>query len=342
MSTSSTSSAIRVFLNTLYGYRIAILGWGLGVGAIMFFTLTQVHTLFADPLTRRELVTVAKDFAFFGEPVDVTSPGGYVLYKYGVFLEMVALWGVLAGGRLLRDTEPFGGSLPPLSRPQVVARLAALGTALLLIGLLIGVLTGFGGIQGGAAFSFGDALLLGLDTSLLAAVFAAIAFVIYHYTGDSARAASVTGLLLVLALVIDGIHNVNVMPGFETLAHVSPVFYFTLSKPVIPSYGTDPVALLVLAGWIAGSLVLLGPAARHRERQQRDQMREWQLDKAIASLADTNAELHLLAEYIADLFKRSNRSSGRQNIALNVVFYLLSTTYFAAFVLSFFNVRLTP
>ena len=65
--------------------------------------------------------------------------------------------------------------------------------------------------------------------------------------------------------MVDMVHRV--VPGTEWLSRLSPVYYYNLSKPLVPSYGTNPVALLVLAGperalERRGDLALR--AARHR------------------------------------------------------------------------------
>ena len=111
------------------------------------------------------------------------TPGGYAMWKLGVILTFPAIWGLLAGSRILRGEEERGSldmllSLPRSRGRAAVEKVAGLGTALLLMGLLIGVLTAWGGARANAGFSFGDALLFGLNVALISAVFAAIALFI--------------------------------------------------------------------------------------------------------------------------------------------------------------------
>src|SRR5262249_58720840 len=66
------------------------------------------------------------------------------------------------------------------------------------------------------------------------------------------------GGLLALAVVVDMIHRV--VPHTDWLSRLSPVYYYNLSKPLIPSYGTDPVALLVmvlLSALLSGAAIWL-------------------------------------------------------------------------------------
>ncbi len=240
-----------VFLKTLRDYRVPILGWGLGLGVLMAIVLSAVPSLVNTPQAKQALVDTAKSFSFFWEPVDVASPGGYAMWKYGALLAFPAIWGLLAGSRLLRGEEERGSLDLLLSAPRSRGRvafekLAALGVAFLLMGLLIGVLTELGGTSVNAGFTFGDALLFGLDISLVGAVFAAIALFVSQFTRERASASGLTGALFGLAILLNSLHLV--VPSAENLARLSPVYYFGLSKALVPSYGTNPGAMLVLAG----------------------------------------------------------------------------------------------
>jgi len=240
-----------VYLKSLRDYRGGILGWGLGLGLLMTIVLSAVPSLVNTAAARQALVDTAKSFKFFWEPVAVDTPGGYALWKYGSLLAFPAIWGLLAGSRMLRGEEERGSLDVLLSLPRSRARVAfekvaAFGAALLLMGLLIGVFTWLGGVSAKADFSFGDALLLGLDVSLVAAVFAGLAIFNSQFTTEAGPAAGFTGALFGLAILLNSLRLVA--PGTEDLARLSPVYYFGLSKPIIPSYGTNPGAMLVLAG----------------------------------------------------------------------------------------------
>jgi ABC-2 type transport system permease protein len=55
----------------------------------------------------------------------------------------------------------------------------------------------------------------------------------------------ITGGVLLVSIMVDMVHRI--IPGTDWLSALSPVYYYNLSKPLVPSYGTDPVALAVLA-----------------------------------------------------------------------------------------------
>src|SRR5215475_2648377 len=61
--------------------------------------------------------------------------------------------------------------------------------------------------------------------------------------------------MLAFFIVVDMLHRI--VPNTDGISRFSPVYYYNLSKPLIPSYGTDPVAMLILVGL---SVVLSVPA----------------------------------------------------------------------------------
>jgi polyether ionophore transport system permease protein len=249
-----------IFLKTLRDYRIAILGWGLGLGLLMYAVVTAVSSLIATPQARADLVSLAGSFAWIAEPIKIDTAGGYATWKYGFTILVLALWPILAGSRMLRGEEERGSMDVLLSLPRARARvalekLAAMWTALLGMAVLIGLLTFAGGSRVNADFGLGDALLFGLNLALICGLFGSIALLISQFTQERRAAAGITGGLLALAVIVDMIHRV--VPNTDWISRLSPVYYYNLTKPLIPSYGTDPIALLVL---VVVSVLLCGAA----------------------------------------------------------------------------------
>jgi ABC-2 type transport system permease protein len=112
------------YLKTLREYRIAILGWGIGMGLMMFAVLSAIADLVSTPQARATLVTLAKSFAWIAEPIHVDTPGGYATWKYGFTILVVVLWPILAGSRMLRGEEERGSMDVLLSLPESRSRIA--------------------------------------------------------------------------------------------------------------------------------------------------------------------------------------------------------------------------
>ncbi len=240
-----------VYLKSLHDHRVAILGWGIGMGLVVVSPMATVGTLLTTPQAREQLIGLARTFAWNADVIAVDTVGGYATFKIGVFILLIAIWPILAGSRMLRGEEESGSLDVLLSLPQrrtlvALEKLAAMWTALLCMGLLIGLLAFAGGSRFGGDFGLGDALLLGLDLSLVCAVFGGLALLISQFTRQRSTAAGVTSALLLVAIVLDMVHRV--IPGTEWISRLSPVYLYNLSKPLVPTHGADAGAMLLLLG----------------------------------------------------------------------------------------------
>jgi ABC-2 type transport system permease protein len=238
-----------VFLKTLRDYRVAILGWGIGMGLVVISPMASVTALITTPQARQQLISLAATFAWNADPVAVDTIGGYATFKIGIFMFLIAIWPLLAGSRMLRGEEDRGSldMLLSLPRPRLnvaLEKLAAMWTALLVMTLLIGLLAFAGGKKFGGDFGLSDALLFGLNLALICAVFGSLALLISQFTQERGPAAGWTAGLLLIFIVLDMVHRV--VPNSEWISRLSPIYYYNLSKPLVPSYGVDAGAMIVL------------------------------------------------------------------------------------------------
>ena len=252
-----------IFLKTLRDYRVAILGWGIGMGLVVISPMASVAALVTTPQARQQLVSLAASFAWNADPVAVDTIGGYATFKIGIFVFLIAIWPLLAASRMLRGEEDRGSLdvLLSLPRPRLnvaLEKLAAMWTALLVMGGLIGLLAFAGGKKFGGDFGIGDALLYGLNLALICAVFGGLALLISQFTQEHATAAGWTAGLLLVFIVLDMVHRV--VPNSDWISRLSPIYYYNLSKPLIPSYGVNAGAMifqLVIAVVLGGAAVWL-------------------------------------------------------------------------------------
>jgi len=247
-----------VFLKTLRDYRIAILGWGIGMGLVVISPMASVSALVTTPQAREQLVSLAATFAWNADPIAVDTIGGYATFKIGIFMFLIAIWPLLAASRMLRGEEDRGSMdvLLSLPRPRLrvaLEKLAAMWTALLVMGLLIGLLAFAGGKKFAGDFGLGDALLFGLNLALVCAVFGSLALFISQFTQERGPAAGWTAGLLLVFIVLDMVHRV--VPNTDWISRLSPIYYYNLSKPLVPAYGANAgamVALLAMAAILGG------------------------------------------------------------------------------------------
>src|SRR5712692_9834464 len=237
-----------------------MLGWGVGMGLLVYVILATYPSLVVTPQARASLVSLAAPFAWLAEPIAVDTAGGFATFKLGFTILLITLWPLLAGSRMLRGEEARGSLDALLSLPRgrsrvALEKLAAMWTTLLGMGLLVGLLTFAGGKSVSADFGLVDALLFGLDLALICGVFGGIALLLSPFTQESGTAAGWTAGLLLVFIVLDMVHRV--IPNTEWLSRLSPVYYYNLSKPLVPGYGVNPGALLIL---LALCILLSGAA----------------------------------------------------------------------------------
>jgi ABC-2 type transport system permease protein len=252
-----------VFFKTLRDYRVAILGWGIGMGLVVVSPMASVAALVTTPQAREQLISLAASFAWNADSIAVDTIGGYATFKIGIFIFLIAIWPLLTGSRMLRGEEDRGSMdvLLSLPRPRLnvaLEKLAAMWTALFAMGILIGLLAFAGGKKFGGDFGLGDALLYGLNLALICAVFGCLALLISQFTQEQGPAAGWTAGLLLVFIVLDMVHRV--IPNGEWISRLSPIYYYNLSKPLIPSYGVNAGAMifqLAMAAVLGGAAVWL-------------------------------------------------------------------------------------
>jgi ABC-2 type transport system permease protein len=249
-----------IYLKTLRDFRIPIAGWGVGLGLLMAVVLTAVPSLLATPQTRASLVALGSTFAWIAEPIKIDTPGGYATWKYGITILVVVIWPILAATGMLRGEEERGSLDALLSLPRgrvrvALEKLAAMWTALLAMGLVVGVLTFAGGAKLTPGIGLGTALLFGFNLALICGVFAGLGLLVSQFTQERRAAAGWTAGLLLIFIVVDMVHRV--VPNTVWLSRLSPVYYYNASKPLVPGYGMNLGAVLLM---LALSIVLSGAA----------------------------------------------------------------------------------
>ena len=92
-----------VLTKTLRDYRWAILGWGIGMGFLVYAVFAAFTQLNASALSSASLTQLADQFRFFSEPIQLGTAGGYVTFKYGGLLQLfIVILTILACDRMVR------------------------------------------------------------------------------------------------------------------------------------------------------------------------------------------------------------------------------------------------
>jgi ABC-2 type transport system permease protein len=171
-----------------------------------------------------------------------------------MLLPMLAVWALLAVSRMTRGEEESGAldlllSVSGSRRRVVVEKLAAITAALGLVGALLAALAFAGALATHMDLELSRAMLFGLNTTLFALVFGALAFVVSQFTQERRPAAGATGILLGASFVLTSAGRI-VRDG-EWIGRLSPLYYFELNKPLVTGYELNVGGLLVMAALTA-------------------------------------------------------------------------------------------
>jgi ABC-2 type transport system permease protein len=207
----ATRSPVRVWLR-LYRHHLRLLrngaiAWivaltGISVGVVATYedryTTPEELALFAD------MEGIPAFEAMLGRLVQLTTVEGATLSRWGMFSVMAAVWGMLAGARLLRRAEERGhleqlraGVVSP--RGLTLSAIAALLTTHALFAVALGASHSAAGMDAGTSWALGGAM--GLLTAAFALGGALASQLVPSYRRAVGIVGSVLGLLLGLRVL---------------------------------------------------------------------------------------------------------------------------------------------
>lgn len=243
---------------TLRRTRWFYLAWVLALGAIVPATAAAYETLVGDLAGGGALDLMAANptmRAMLGPPTDLTTPGGFTVWRVGTFVAVAAgAMAVLGVVRVTRADEQEGriellrsgqvGRHAPLTAAVLVALLACTALGLLVTVSMVAVGEP---VVGSAAF--------GLGVLLVAALFVGVGAVTAQLS-SSARAARGLGLAVLLtAYLLRAVADAAAADAVtRDLAWASPLQWMALARP----YADERWAVLLLPA--ALTVVLVGAA----------------------------------------------------------------------------------
>ena len=106
-----------IYSKTLRDCRWALLGWGLGLGALAYLEAAE-YAATATPQARASLASLGPTFAWYSAPIAMTTPGGMTNWRLSLILVLLSVWALLACSRVLRGEEEEGSLDVLLARPR--------------------------------------------------------------------------------------------------------------------------------------------------------------------------------------------------------------------------------
>jgi ABC-2 type transport system permease protein len=262
-----------VYAKTLRDSRLTFLIMAGLLGGLMLVAGAGVGTVYKSVASRHDLARLGAELAstspvirgLVGNPVNIGTIGGYVMWKYGPVLIFIAcLWSIVALSGTLAS-EARRGSLDFIAATPLGRRRLAIEKVAAHVTALAGVMavTGFAAWLAGAAFATlpGDSIPGGAAAGfaiwlfLLALVSGSVAFALAPFLGRAA-AAWIAGFLLFAGWLVNGYQAV--VPSLAGVAHLS---WFSWTANQLPLAGLYDWGSLVPVALVAVVLLAIGVEA---------------------------------------------------------------------------------
>ena len=255
----TTRSPVRVWLR-LYRHHLRLLrngaiAWiagltGISVGVVATFedryTTPEELALFAD------MEGIPAFEAMLGRLVQLTTVEGATLSRWGMFSVMAAVWGMLAGARLLRRAEERGhleklraGVVSP--RGLTLSAVAALLTTHALFAVALGSFHSVAGMDAATSWALGGAM------GLLTAAFALGGALASQLAPSYRRAMGIIGTALGLLLGLRVLAAASGTP--EWMWWTTPFGWVTYLHPADDAWATVFIALTALVAVLFAAVV---------------------------------------------------------------------------------------
>ena len=262
-----------VYAKTLRDSRLRFLVIAGILGGLMLVSGAGVGSVYATLQSRQDLVRLASELAgtspvilgLVGNPVNVGTLGGYVLWKYGpVFVYIASIWSIVAlSGTLAAEARrgsldfvaaaPFGRRR--LALEKLAAHLTVLAGAMLVLGFAAWLAGAAFGSLPGDAIPPEAAIGYALWAGLVALASGAVAFALAPFLGR-AGAAGIAGVVLFAGYLLNG-YQATV----PALAGIAKLSWFSWTAKHLPLAGQYDWASLVPVVVASVTLLAVGVEA---------------------------------------------------------------------------------
>lgn len=262
-----------VYAKTLRDSRLSFIIVAGLLGGLMLLVSAGIGTVYATVAARHDLAQLGTDLArsspalrgIVGNPVNLGTIGGYVLWKYGpVFVYIACLWSIFALSGTLA-AEARRGSLDfiaatPLGRrrlaiEKVAAHVTAMAGAMAVLGFAAWLAGRLFATLPGDEIPVQAAVGYSLWLGLVALASGAVAFALAPFLGRGA-AAWIAGVVLFGGVLLNGYQAV--VPGLAGVAHLT---WFSWTANHLPLAGLYDWGSLVPVAVVAVALLAVGVEA---------------------------------------------------------------------------------
>jgi len=235
--------------------RWAVLGWTIGVAVVVALVTIAWVVEAGTPQEAARFAAILQPVALSMEPIlgdaqALDTAGGFITWRaLGALPLILGVFSLLLAVRMTAGEEARGTADLALSTPLArVGYMLGLGAALLVCDLVVGgvgLAVGVAGANlGGGGLRIADGIWQGLGIGLIAWVWAACAGLIAQRARSRVAARAFTALLMVACFLITNLSRTSSF--FAPLRWISPFTAYRASRPLVPGWGVDIPALVVL------------------------------------------------------------------------------------------------
>ncbi len=253
-----------VFRKTIWEQRRALVGWTIGILALVGFSLAFYPSIRANAAQFQSVIDQMPEglrAVFLGEMTDITSPAGYLNGRlFASTLPVLYLvYGITAGTKAVAGEEEAHTldlllSMPIARRQVLFEKFGALASTLALLCVVLWVSLVVLDIPFGLDVAAGSLGAVTLHLFAFALFFGALGLALGAALGRRGLAAAIATGVAVASFLLSSIAPLS--PATEWMKVLSPLHYYSGSTPLL--HGVDPVhagVLLVLTAiCVAGGI----------------------------------------------------------------------------------------
>ncbi|NWJ98517.1 MAG: ABC transporter permease subunit [Chloroflexi bacterium] len=244
-----------IFLKTIRDYRLQILILGGWVALLMLFIVQAYTSLFSGPDRIKLMADYKKGIQglsfFIGKGYDTDTLGGFITIEVmGIVPVVLAIFALMVGSAIIRGEEEKGSldlllSMPHSRTSVLLQKWAGMVIVLCSIGLISWLGLIGGAISSNLTLDAELAAVAHLNMVLLALIFGSLALLFGQLVESRKTAAGWTGGILAATFLMNSL--ADTINSLQWLGYFTPFHYYSLSKPLVPSIGTDWGAMAIQA-----------------------------------------------------------------------------------------------
>ncbi|PZS04485.1 MAG: hypothetical protein DLM69_01855, partial [Candidatus Chloroheliales bacterium] len=242
-----------IWLKTVRDNWRAAVAWGVGIGLLIyvgvFAYIAQYPTVAARKLAQSEFGPLFSTFRFLiGDPVDISTPGGFVTFRYFPILPVaLGIWAILVTTSTRGEEQRGIGDLlmtTPHPRSSVLAQQwFGFSLALLIVTALMWLVGIAGWLTTGEPLDVTAMLIASLNVGFAAWVWGSLGLLLAQLFASRGMASGITIALLIYAYFINNL--AGMFDRLTRFAAISPFHYYALNKPLAPGWSFDPLAFAI-------------------------------------------------------------------------------------------------